>query len=114
MRSAAARTSSIVTSCIVRVCQPRGNTTAAPNLKVCGVTEPFSMPIVPRYAEIDQQGVVFNGHYLTWFDEAADAFFDHAGVTIPALTARELDIQVVHAELNYLAPVRWRTRSRWA
>ncbi|PRC53846.1 acyl-CoA thioesterase, partial [Mycobacterium sp. ITM-2017-0098] len=28
------------------------------------------MPIAPRYAEVDQQGVVFNGHYLTWFDEA--------------------------------------------
>jgi acyl-CoA thioester hydrolase len=66
------------------------------------------MPIVPRYAEIDQQGVVFNGHYLTWFDEAANAFFEHAGVTIAALTARELDLQVVHAELDYLAPVRWR------
>ncbi|PRC59959.1 acyl-CoA thioesterase, partial [Mycobacterium sp. ITM-2017-0098] len=26
------------------------------------------MPIAPRYAEVDQQGVVFNGHYLTWFD----------------------------------------------
>lgn len=66
------------------------------------------MPIVPRYAEVDQQGVVFNGHYLTWFDEACTAFFDHAGVTIPALTTRALDVQVVHAELDYLAPVRWR------
>ncbi|MDT5124383.1 MAG: acyl-CoA thioester hydrolase, partial [Mycobacterium sp.] len=44
------------------------------------MSEPFSMPIVPRYAEIDQQGVVFNGHYLTWFDEACTAFFDHVGM----------------------------------
>jgi hypothetical protein len=39
-------------------------------------TADFSFPIVPRYAEIDQQGVVFNGHYLTWFDEAFTGFLD--------------------------------------
>ena len=72
------------------------------------MSEPFSMPIVPRFAEIDQQGVVFNGHYLTWFDEASTAFFDHVGVTFPALTAQGLDVQVVHAELDYVTPVRWR------
>ena len=72
------------------------------------VSEPFSMPIVPRYAEIDQQGVVFNGHYLTWFDEACTAFLDHVGVTYPVLVTQGLDVQVVHAELDYLAPVRWR------
>ena len=72
------------------------------------VSEPFSMPIVPRYAEIDQQGVVFNSHYLTWFDEACTAFLDHLGVTYPALIARGLDVQVVHAEIDFLSPVRWR------
>jgi acyl-CoA thioester hydrolase len=72
------------------------------------VSEPFSMPIVPRYAEIDQQGVVFNGHYLTWFDEACGAFLDHVGVTYPVMVTRGFDVQVVHAELDYIAPVRWR------
>ena len=76
--------------------------------KVSYVSEPFSMPIVPRYAEIDQQGVVFNGHYLTWFDEACTAFLDHVGMTYPVLVATGLDIQVVRAELDYLSPVRWR------
>jgi acyl-CoA thioester hydrolase len=75
--------------------------------KVSNVSERFSMPIVPRYAEIDQQGVVFNGHYLTWFDEASTGFFDHVGVTYPALTARGLDVQVVHAEIDYFSPIRW-------
>ena len=76
--------------------------------RVSYVSEPFSMPIVPRYAEIDQQGVVFNGHYLTWFDEACGAFLDHVGVTYPVLVTQGLDVQVVHAELDYIAPVRWR------
>lgn len=68
----------------------------------------FSLPIVPRYAEVDQQGVVFNGHYLTWFDEASTAYLDHVGVPFADLTAWGLDVQVVHAEIDYLAPVRWR------
>lgn len=41
----------------------------------------FDFAIVPRYGEVDQQGVVFNAHYLTWFDEACTAFLDHLGVT---------------------------------
>jgi acyl-CoA thioester hydrolase len=52
----------------------------------------FSLPVVPRYAEVDQQGVVFNGHYLTWFDEACTGFLDHLGVTYPGLVATGHDI----------------------
>jgi acyl-CoA thioester hydrolase len=72
----------------------------------------FSLPIVPRYAEIDQQGVVFNGHYLTWFDEASTGFFDHLGVSYPDLTASGHDMQVVHSEIDFVAPVRWRDTVR--
>ena len=72
------------------------------------VTQPFSLGIVPRYAEVDQQGVVFNGHYLTWFDEASTAFLDHLGVPFTDFTDWGLDLQVVRAEIDYLAPVRWR------
>jgi acyl-CoA thioester hydrolase len=74
----------------------------------------FSLPIVPRYAEIDQQGVVFNGHYLTWFDEACTGFLDHLGVTYPGLIDSGYDIQVVHCEIDFLAPVRWRDSVRVA
>ncbi len=74
----------------------------------------FALPIVPRYAEIDQQGVVFNGHYLTWFDEACDGFLEHLGVTYPALIDDGHDIQVVHAELDFAAPIRWRDKVRVA
>jgi acyl-CoA thioester hydrolase len=79
---------------------------------VTDVSQPFSFPVVPRYAEIDQQGVVFNGHYLTWFDEAATAFFDHLGISFAQLNACGSDVQVVHTELDYVAPVRWRDAVR--
>ena len=72
----------------------------------------YSLPIVPRYAEIDQQGVVFNGHYLTWFDEACTGFLDHLGVAYPELISAGHDIQLVHTEIDYVASVRWRDAVR--
>jgi acyl-CoA thioester hydrolase len=74
----------------------------------------FSLPVVPRYAEVDQQGVVFNGHYLTWFDEACTGLLDHLGVTYPGLINSGHDIQVVHSEIDFVAPVRWRDAVRVA
>jgi acyl-CoA thioester hydrolase len=71
------------------------------------VTE-YSLPIVPRYAEVDLQAVVFNAHYLTWFDEAITGFFDHLGATYPDLMDAGFDMQLVHTEIDYAAPVRWR------
>jgi acyl-CoA thioester hydrolase len=76
------------------------------------VVSEFSLPVVPRYAEIDQQGVVFNGHYLTWFDEACTGFLDHLGVMYPGLIASGHDLQVVHSEIDYLTSVRWRDSVR--
>lgn len=67
---------------------------------------------MPRYAEVDQQGVVFNGHYLTWFDEACTGFLDRLGVTYPGLVDSGYDVQVVHTEIDFLAPVRWRDSVR--
>ena len=72
----------------------------------------YSLPIVPRYAEVDQQNVVFNGHYLTWFDEAVTGYFDHLGASYPDLMSAGLDMQLVHTEIDYAAPVRWRDTVR--
>jgi acyl-CoA thioester hydrolase len=72
----------------------------------------FSLPMVPRYAEVDQQGVVFHAHYLTWFDEAFTAFLDDLGMSYPDLIAAELDLQVVRCEIDFMAPVRWRDNVR--
>jgi acyl-CoA thioester hydrolase len=77
------------------------------------VTE-YSLPIVPRFAEVDQQNVVFNAHYLTWFDEALTGYFDHLDTSYPDLMATGLDMQLVHTEIDYAAPVRWRDSVRVA
>jgi acyl-CoA thioester hydrolase len=67
----------------------------------------FSLPIVPRYAEIDQQGVVFNSHYLVWFDEALTGFLGHLGAAYSDVIATGHDVQLVHTEIDYLTSVRW-------
>lgn len=79
--------------------------------RVIGVSA-YSLPIVPRYAEVDQQGVVFNGHYLTWFDEACTGLLDHVGIAYPDLMSAGLDFQVVHSDIDFQAPVRWRDEVR--
>lgn len=67
----------------------------------------FAFPVVPRYAEIDQQGVVFFGHYLTWCDEAFTAFQESVGYPYPDMIADGVDIQIVHASLDYRSSVQW-------
>jgi acyl-CoA thioester hydrolase len=72
------------------------------------VTAVSSLKIVPRYAEIDQQGVVFNGHYLTWFDEACTALLAEHDVDYARLISTGVDFKVVHSDIDYLMSVRWR------
>jgi len=79
---------------------------------IIGPVTDYSLPIVPRFAEIDQQNVVFNAHYLTWFDEALTGYFDHLDASYPDLMAAGLDMQLVHSDIDYAAPVRWRDEVR--
>lgn len=65
----------------------------------------WSAPV--RYAECDQQGIVFNGHYLTWCDEAASAWLGTLGFSYDALLARGLDMRVVASSLTWSSPARW-------
>ncbi|SHL18094.1 acyl-CoA thioester hydrolase [Pseudonocardia thermophila] len=67
----------------------------------------FRMPITPRYMEVDAQGVVFNGWYLTWFDEAMAAYLAHRGLPYKKLIEAGFDVHVAHSELDYKAGVRW-------
>ena len=60
-----------------------------------------------RYVECDGQGVVFNGHYLTWADEAATALMAALGTPYAALLARGLDTSVVASELQWSSSAVW-------
>lgn len=60
-----------------------------------------------RFAETDQQGVVFYGEYVTYQDEAMSAFLREIGYGYATMTEREWDIHVAHIDLDYRAPARF-------
>ena len=61
-----------------------------------------------RWAEVDRQGIVFNGHYLTYFDVAITEYWRAIGVPYPAITDRwGSDLFVVKASVEYHAPAHY-------
>ena len=68
----------------------------------------FSFPFRVRYSEIDGQGVVFNAHYLTYYDTAITEYFralpyDYLGEAGRTGT----DFHVVRAVVEFKAPIRF-------
>ena len=61
-----------------------------------------------RWAEVDRQDIVFNGHYLTYFDVAITEYWRAIGVPYPAITQRwGSDLFVVKASVEYHAPAHY-------
>ena len=61
-----------------------------------------------RWAEVDRQGIVFNAHYLTYFDVAITEYWRAIGYPYPqALLAIGADTFVVKATVEYHAPARY-------
>lgn len=68
---------------------------------------PLQHPLRVRYSECDAQGVVFNSHYLAWFDINMTELWRAAFGSYQAAVERGVDIVVVSAELSYGAPARF-------
>jgi acyl-CoA thioester hydrolase len=68
----------------------------------------FFHPFRVRYSEIDGQGVVFNAHYLTYFDTTITEYFRALGYDQYA-DAKQTgeDYHVVKSLIEYKAPVRF-------
>jgi acyl-CoA thioester hydrolase len=61
-----------------------------------------------RWAEADMQGIVFNGHYLTYFDIAVTEYWRSIGLPYPETTADTGDeMYTVKATLEYHSPARY-------
>jgi len=59
-----------------------------------------------RYAEVDSQGIVFNAHYLTYFDTAITEYVRAIHSDYYALIMeRGLDFHLVKATVEYLKPI---------
>jgi acyl-CoA thioester hydrolase len=64
----------------------------------------FVHHIRPRYAEVDAQGVVFNSHWLTYFDESQTRFFEALGLDPKVAFFTDFDIMVVKAVIDWEGP----------
>jgi acyl-CoA thioester hydrolase len=64
---------------------------------------PFTHHLRVRYAEVDAQGVVFNAHYLTWFDDAMTRFLEHLGYDPKETFAAggDFDVMLVRSTIDW-------------
>jgi acyl-CoA thioester hydrolase len=65
--------------------------------------KPFVNRVRVRYAEIDGQGVVFNAHWMTYFDDSCTRFMESLGFG-PGFWIKEFDVMLVRAELEWSGP----------
>lgn len=69
--------------------------------------EPLIHPLRVRYSECDQQGVVFNAHYLAWFDINVTELWRSAFGSYQSAVERGVDVVVAAAELRFRASARF-------
>jgi acyl-CoA thioester hydrolase len=60
-----------------------------------------------RYSECDQQGVVFNGHYLFYYDVALNELWRDRVGSYHEMVAGGHDVVVAEANLRFRAPARF-------
>jgi len=65
-----------------------------------------------RFEETDAQGVVFYGNYVTYQDEAFNAYMEAVGYPYDAAAERGWDVHAVDVSLSYRQPARFRDRLR--
>jgi acyl-CoA thioester hydrolase len=62
----------------------------------------FSYPLRVRWAEVDKQGIVFNAHYLTYFDVAVTEYYRAIGLPYPeGLLQHGTDLYAKKAVIEY-------------
>lgn len=68
----------------------------------------FRTPLRVRWAEVDAQSIVFNGHYLTYFDVGITEYWRAIGMPWPDTMAGEpTELFVVKSLINYHGSARF-------
>jgi acyl-CoA thioester hydrolase len=60
-----------------------------------------------RYSDCDPQGVLFNAHYLTYFDIAITELWREAMGSYEEMRELGVDLVVAEATVHYRAPIRF-------
>lgn len=82
----------------------RGDAVAGQDVAGTGVATPLTCKLRVRYGECDPQGVVFNAHFLAYFDIAITELFRAALGGYQAIVDRGVDFVVAEAGLRYRQP----------
>jgi acyl-CoA thioester hydrolase len=69
--------------------------------------EPFEYPLRVRYGECDGQGIVFNAHYLAYFDVSMTELWRAAFGSYQAMLDKGVDMVLAEAQLRYRRPARF-------
>ncbi|HWQ37547.1 MAG TPA: thioesterase family protein [Burkholderiales bacterium] len=69
----------------------------------------FAHRLRVRWAEVDRQGIVFNGHYLTYFDVGVTEYYRALGHPYPMedLLAAGLDLYARTAQIEFHSPAQY-------
>jgi len=68
----------------------------------------FSHSLRVRWAEVDRQGIVFNGHYLMYFDVGITEYWRALGYPYPdGLLQHDTDLYVKKASVEYHASAQY-------
>lgn len=60
-----------------------------------------------RYAESDQMGVAYHGHFFTWFEVGRTDLLRDQGLTYRELEGRGLHLPVIDAQARFLRPAHY-------
>ena len=66
----------------------------------------FEHQLRVRFGECDPQGIVFNAHYVAYFDVALTELWREALGSWSAMVERGVDAVVAHLEVGFHAPAR--------
>lgn len=56
-----------------------------------------------RFSDTDAQGIVFNGNYLTYFDDTITDYLEATGIGWDGMTKRGVDMVLGRAEIDFRA-----------
>ncbi len=59
-----------------------------------------------RYSDSDAQAIVFNGNYLSYYDDTLTDVFDALGLDMATMHGKGVDVLTVHAQVDFKAPAR--------
>lgn len=69
--------------------------------------KPFTVPICPRYGEVDRMGFVYHAHYLVYFEIGRTEYMRARGVSYAEVEDQGHRLVVAEASVSFLQPTHY-------